>query len=355
MADLSRRTFLKYTAATAGALTLPQIVVPRGAEAALPPGCYWGAFADPHEMFGSVDKFNGDIVASTKYLEAKVVGRKLGMTRHYLRWDYSDAGIGGTPTIPSAAMKTLAQGGRIPFMDWRAQRLDDTYIKWADIVAGAYDTYITSVAHALKKWNKPFFITFNHEPENDAAAMAPGLTLPQAGARYQAAYEHIHAIFVKVGVTKATWVCTLVQGTYAGTKNDGGVAAWFASSATHAGVDAYNRGSCSGGWKSFASLYAAAHTFATSTSRSMVIEEMGCVDETSACGSAGHTKNQWLVDAGHTMKSWPELKAVIYSHVDAAFRGHETDFRVNTSATSLAGYKAVGNDPYFGGTGSPLP
>ena len=79
------------------------------------------------------------------------------------------------------------------------------------------------------------------------------------------------------------------------------------------------------------------------------------MDNTSTCGDGTHTKKQWFIDAGHTMKSWPQLKAVIYTHVDASFRGTEVDFRVNKPITALAGYKAVGNDPYFGGTGAPLP
>jgi hypothetical protein len=54
------------------------------------------------------------------------------------------------------------------------------------------------------------------------------------------------------------------------------------------------------------------------------------------------------------MKGWSQLKAVMCTHVDAAFRGMETDFRVNSPSAALTNYKAVGNDPHFGGTGSPI-
>ena len=353
MASLSRRTFLQYTAATAGALALPQIINPLAAEAA-PSKCLWGAFADPHELFNDVDKFNGDLVAAYTYFEKKVIGRKVGMTRHYPRWDYSDAGIGGTPTFPSTPMRTLAAGGRTPLMDWRCQRMDDSYIKWSDIAGGVHDAYITSVANSIATWGNKVFIVINHEPENDAATMAPGLSLPLAGAQFKAAYKRIHDIFDNAGATNVRWVCTLVQGTYAGTKDDGGTAAWFPKSATYVGVDGYNRGSCSGGWKSFASLFGPAHSYAVSVGKHMIVEENGCVDDMSNCHEGTKTKNEWFIDAGHTIKSWPELKAVVYSHVDAAFRGIDTDFRVNTTASALNGYKAVGNDPYFGGRGASL-
>ena len=38
--------------------------------------------------------------------------------------------------------------------------------------------------------------------------------------------------------------------------------AWFPKGAAFVGVDGYNRGNCSGGWKSFASLFAPAHDYA---------------------------------------------------------------------------------------------
>jgi hypothetical protein len=247
MDPVTRRAFLKYSAAAAGGLALPTVMRASEAGAATPPACLWGAFPDPN-----VAPYNGDIVGAVKGFET-LIGRKLGMTRHYLRWDYSDAWFGGTPTLPSAAMKTFAAGGRVPFMDWRCQRMDNgatpgAYIKWADITAGTYDSYITSVANAFKTWNKKCFIVFNHEPENDAKNMAPGLTLPQAGAQYKAAYQRVQGIFSTRLASKVSWVCTLVQGTYNGTKNDGGTAAWFPSQAKYVGVDGYNRGRCSGGW-----------------------------------------------------------------------------------------------------------
>jgi hypothetical protein len=341
---VTRRDFLKYSAAAgAGAIAVPQLLGAEAAQASVATAaCLWGAFPDPAP-------YNGDVIKAVNAFET-LIGRKLGMTRHYLRWDYSDSGPGGNPTIPSSAMKTFAAGGRVPFMDWRCQRMNDSYILWDDIgFTTKYDNYITQTANAFKTWGKKCFVVFNHEPENDAGHMAPGLTLPQAGAKFKAAYKKVTGIFNNVGATNVRWVCTLVQGTYAGTKNDGGTLAWFPNQAKYVGVDGYNRGACSGGWKSFASLFSPAHDFAKSIQKNMVVEEWGCAPP-NACGGtfASDAKATWFTDAGNTIMGWPELKAVIYTHVRAEFRTNVTDFRVNQPGNAeLNAYKTVGAKAYF--------
>ena len=45
---------------------------------------------------------------------------------------------------------------------------------------------------------------------------------------------------------------------------------------------------------------------------------------------------------------WPELKAVIYTHVRAEFRTNVTDFRVNQPGNAeLNAYQTVGAKAYF--------
>ena len=50
-----------------------------------------------------------------------------------------------------------------------------------------------------------------------------------------------------------------------------------------------------------------------------------------------------------------QLKAVMYTHVDATFRGMDMNFRIDAPSAATDSNKAVGNDPYFGGKGAPLP
>ena len=335
---VSRRDFLKYTAAGAGALALPQIVGSESATASPANApCIWGAFPDP-----GLNPTTADIENAIKSFET-LIGRKLGMTRHYIRWDYSP--------IPSAPMVWSANGGRVPFMDWRPQRMNGNYVKWADIAAGTQDSYITSVANAFKTKlvGKKVFLTFNHEPENDAKNNGPASTASEELARareYKAAYTHVKKIFIAQGVQNVKWVCTLVQGTYKGANQ--GADAWFPKAAAYVGADGYNRGACSGGWKSFNTLFKDAHDYAVLKGKSMVVEEWGCAPPNACGGTAPQTKAQWFTDAGDQIEAWPEIKAVIYTHVDAQFRMKEVDFRVNIpGAAELTAYKQVGNRAHF--------
>jgi hypothetical protein len=337
---VSRRDFLKYTAAGAGALALPQLAG-SGVAGASPANaaCIWGAFPEPPS-----NPTDAEVETAITNFET-MIRRKLGMTRHYLRWDY--------PQIPSNVMVWSANGGRVPFMDWRPQRVppNNNYVKWADIAAGTQDPYIASVAEDFKTrlGGKKVFLTFNHEPENDAANNGPASTAAEELARareYKAAYTHVKKIFVAHNVKNVKWVCTLVQGTYKGA--NGGAAAWFPNAAAYVGADGYNRGACSGGWKSFSSLFKDAHDFAVLKGKSMVVEEWGCAPPDACGGTAPQTKAQWFTDAGDQIEAWPEVKAVIYTHVNALFRGDQVDFRVNKpSSAELTAYKAVGKRAHF--------
>jgi hypothetical protein len=334
---VSRRDFLKYTAAGAGALALPQLLVPETASASVATAaCLWGAFPKPTDPSNPMP----DILA----FEETLIKRKLGMTRHYLRWN--------NLPIPSDAMVQSAGGGRVPFMDWRPQKMDGSFVKWADIAAGTQDSYIASVAEDFKTrlGGKKVFLTFNHEPENDAANNGPAGTAAEELARareYKAAYTHVKKIFLGRGVKNVKWVCTLVQGTYKGA--NGGAAAWFPNAAAYVGADGYNRGACSGGWKSFKTLFQDAYDYATKVAlKPVVVEEWGCAPPNACGGTAPQTKAQWFADAGDQIEAWPQIKAVIYTHVRSDYKGDVVDFRINrpTSNETLA-FRAVGKRAHF--------
>jgi hypothetical protein len=303
--------------------------LPRAA-AVTQPACRWGSFVEPADPVDPLDP-----LATTKDFEQEI-GRRLGMTRHYLRWDYRP--------IPSVAMQQSANGHRVPFMDWRPQRMVDNggkFVRWGSIAAGNHDAAIDEVAEGLAAWNKSFYFTFNHEPENDAVYCG-------TSTQYQNAYARIKARFAAAGVTKAKYVCTLVQGTFKGF--NGGADAWFFRGAQYVGADGYNRSKCSGGWKSFETLFTEAHDYAVSIGRKMVIEEWGATEPDACGGTAPETKADWFYDAADTIKSWPEIKAVIYTNVVATYRGNVVDFTIDTSPAAKAAYIEIGHDPHFNAT-----
>jgi hypothetical protein len=103
-------------------------------------------------------------------------------------------------------------------------------------------------------------------------------------------------------------------------------------------------------WNSFPALFTSAHDFSKERALKMIIEEWGCVENDPAeCGfsSMSPSKAEWIREAGRTIKAWSNVRAVIYTHSLADFKGSPIDFRVDTSQGSLDAFKEVGADPIF--------
>jgi hypothetical protein len=335
--ELTRRDFLKATAASAGAVAATQLLNPLAAEATA--ACLWGAYPDPFPGCETAPDGCGpeDYMPAVRDFEA-LIGRTIGMTRHYPRWDYP---------VPNSVIKESRRTGHIPLISWRPQLLppNNTWLNWIDIANGAQDLRIDSVGGKLAAWNRSAYFVFHHEPEN---AFRHGHCGTQSD--FMKAYDHVRQRFDLAGVTKLKYVCTLQRVTYDGA--NGGAAMWFPDGADIVGVDGYNRGSCSGDklWKPFETLFTTAHDFAVARGRNMVIEEWGCVEnDPTDCGVTGvsDTKANWITTAGNVIKSWPQVRAVIYTHSLADFKGLPVDFRVNSSPEALSAYKQVGALPRF--------
>jgi hypothetical protein len=337
---LSRREFLKVGAAGAGAAALSQFVNPFAAQASA--RCLWGAFPDPFPGCETDPDGCGpeDYMPKVREFET-LIGRTIGMTRHYPRWDYP---------VPNPVIRESRRTGHIPLISWRPELLSGQWLNWIDIANGLHDVRVDEVATKLAQWNRSAYFVFHHEPEN---AFRHGHCGTQD--EFALAYDHIRKRFELAGVTKLTWVCTLQRVTYDG--SNGGATKWFPDGADIVGVDGYNRGSCSGDqtWKPFELLFTTAHDFAVARSMNMVLEEWGCVEnDPSNCGVSGitDTKANWIRTAGSILRTWP-VKAVIYTHSLAEFKTLPVDFRVNTLAPSetvssaLAAYKEVGALPFF--------
>jgi TAT (twin-arginine translocation) pathway-exported protein len=321
MGEISRRRFLKASAAGAGAFALEGSSLPALARVASG-HCGWGAFAEPGPGQTPIE--------ATAAME-RLIGRKLDVTRHYMSWDRD---------FPNTQIKESGRTGHIPLISWEAQRRNGTYVKWADIAAGRFDTLLKERAREMKAWGHRAYFVFNHEPEND--------TNSGNASQFKAAYNHARHVFDSVGARNLRWVCTLMRGTYEG--SHGGAGAWIPSGAQALGVDGYNRGRCNAdtGWQSFSSIFGPARNYAKNHSKKLVIQEWGCV-EPSACGgiSGTATKADWIRNAVATIKSWPQVEAVIYTHARADFGGKTFSYRVDTSTGSLRQYGAAGNLAYF--------
>ncbi len=321
MATVSRRDFLKYSAAGAGALALSSS--PTAALARVAPGhCGWGAFAEP---------VAGQTPMQAVFAMERLIGRKLDVTRHYLSWERD---------IPNDQVRQSANTGHIPLISWECQRRNGTFVKWSDIAAGRHDNELRTKAHALKNWGHRAYFVFNHEPENDVGS--------GNAAHFRAAYNHVRHVFDGVGAHNLRWVCTLMRGTYQGAH--GGAGSWVPSGAQALGVDGYNRGACNpdNGWETFSSIFTPARNYAKKHHKKLIIQEWGSVEPT-ACGAHLNveTKASWIRHACQRIMSWPQVETVIYTHAHATFRGKQFSFLVNSSPGSLKAYRYYGHRGYF--------
>ncbi|MEO8293351.1 MAG: hypothetical protein ABI635_09445 [Actinomycetota bacterium] len=316
---ISRREFLRRSAVVAG-LTATRGLTLDGIAAAAPAHCRWGVMATPR----SGETWREAIT----HLEGKV-GRRFSIIRRYHLWD---------APLPTKFETWYSSHGRTPYVAWHAFDSSQKPIHWASIAAGNHDAWIRYQARSLKRWGRPMYFSFHHEPENDVSQCGD----PRD---FVAAWNHIRRVFASVHVPHLSWVVTLMASTYAG--NDGGPKAWLPARYRHLGVDGYNRGPCAGNdqWRTFSEIFGDARRFARYHRRGLFIGEFGCVEQDSCNNNGGDpgAKARWFDNARSTIKNWPEVRAACYSHTATSGNAYWVD----SSPGSLKAYRQIGLDPYF--------
>ncbi len=81
-------------------------------------------------------------------------------------------------------------------------------ISLSNIIAGAYDSYLTNWARQAKAYGKPFFLRFAHEMNGDWYSWSESNSINAgcAPGTFTNMWRHVHDIFANVGCTNATWV-----------------------------------------------------------------------------------------------------------------------------------------------------
>jgi endoglucanase len=168
-----------------------------------------------------------------------------------------------------------------------------------------------------------------------------------------AALKHVRAVFDRVGATNVRWVwcanvirpnSSLLSDDWPGDEYVDWVAA-----------DGYNFGAyrCMG-WQSFSSIFGQTYDELTRlTAKPLMIGETASNEDESTgvgCTVRPGDKPGWITQGFLTdlPKLFPRFRAVVWFDINK-----ETDWRVNSSAASLAAFEQVARDPYFQG-GPPL-
>lgn len=316
---MDRRDFLKTSAAFLGTgvamsgLSLATRIPFIGTSNALAGGngVIYGALAQPTSGQSRIN--------SILDLEAKI-GRRLDVVHHRFGWNGN---------LVNPFTEWLANSGRIPTISWFTRLRGGPTgpaIRWAEIAAGGHDARLQQEAADVMAAGWPAYFAWHKEPENETAGN---------NVEYKAAYDHVHDVFDTVGVTNLTWLVTLTAATFNG--RNGGPEAWLPSRYDVLGVDGYNRYTAARApWKSFETIMTPARNFAVAQGRQLFVNETGSIE-----GAPGQ-KGQWFDEMGAVLKTWPEVIGFSYDHELTS-----GNYYVDTSASSLQSFRAIGQDPYF--------
>jgi hypothetical protein len=263
--------------------------------------------------------FGAESVAITETM----LTRKVAVRLTYYAWE-DDWTRGNTSTDLAA--------GRIPLVNWEPHTptLDD-------IINGVHDAMLHMRASSAKALGKPFFLDWGAEMNGNWSPWS-GSNNGSSGAKYIAAYRHIHDIFVADGATNVVWAwCPNVT--------DEPRVAWNETMNYYPGdayvdwtcVDGYNWGTTNGGgWQTFPQVFTTIYAKLATKGKPILIGEMASTEE-------GGDKGQWIAGMVPALKSnFPLIKGLVWFDINK-----ETDWRIASSTGSRDAFIAMGKDPYM--------
>jgi hypothetical protein len=323
--------------ALAATIALIVVAPPRPAHAAARPagtlvpatGALFGAYVDPDGQWTG----NADQEAEITAFES-TIGRTLNVVQHFYSW---------TNTFPSGLEQWDLQGGRTPLISWGGTALDP-------IISGSYDDMIRTRADQVKALGAPVFLRWCWEMNGNWSSCdgthnnSPGQT--DGPGKFVQAWRHIHDLFTAEGATNVVWVWSPndrdipsdAWNHWANYYPGDGYVDWV-------GIDGYNWGTTQSwsSWTSFASLFTAVYSDYASRKPIMIAE--------TASAEQGGSKAQWITDARTAMETqFPSIAAFLWFDVLK-----EADWRMNSSASSLAASKHMARAAYFDRKTATLP
>jgi hypothetical protein len=237
--------------------------------------------------------------------------------------------------LPTADMVSAAQSGHTILMAFDPDPINSTPT-WQEIWQGQQDATLIKRAQQLRDFGVPVMVNFDHEAD---ANIGPNGT----PADYVKAYQHVHDLFQAQGATNVIWVWDMRGSLFTSPSNADAMypgdqyVDWVAA-------DAYNwyPGKSGSKWRSFSDAFLPFHQWATQQHPSIpqMAEETG-VQEDTATPDAGR-KAAWISDMTATIKSWPEMKAVVWFNSNQIY-----PWWYDSSTTSLDAFKAMAHDCYF--------
>ncbi len=303
---------------------------------ALAAGFATAASASAAIRLGVYDAAQGEVGApeSGQVLDqyAAMVGRKPDIVM-----DYSNL---SEPLLTSTEVANLSSRGETPLVSWQLYRsgYGGPTIPLAEIAAGNLDSELRRAAREAKAM--PFgeiLIRFGHEMNGNWYGWSgdPG--------DFVAAWRHVVSVFRAEGATNVRWVwsANVDNGSYP-------FKAYFPGDewVDYTGLDGYNWGTAGVGvnrWESLSQVFSSSYAQLTQLSSKPVI-----ITEVSS-SEIGGDKAAWIREGflKTIPQSFPRVNAVVWFD-----RNQEEDWRIDSSASSLAAYREVVASSLYGGPNS---
>ncbi|HUB70650.1 MAG TPA: glycosyl hydrolase, partial [Acidimicrobiales bacterium] len=211
------------------------------------------------------------------------------------------------------------------------------------IASGDYDQYLRSAAQQAVAWHGPIMVRFAHEMNLPGSPFGPGQN-GNTPANFIAAWRHVVTVFRQTGATNVSWV-------WSPNVDCGGDCPFRAfypgdQWVDWVGLDGYNYASVDNvPWMTFEQIFGTSYNELTAlTSKPLMVAE-------TASTELGGSKATWIQQAfAGIPTSMPDVQAVVWFDIDK-----ETDWRVNSSPSSLTAYRQVVDSPTYSGRVVPVP
>jgi hypothetical protein len=278
-------------------------------------GVLFGAWVQP-ASYASPDAEEQAVTAFER-----IIGRRLAINNVYVSW---------TGAMPVQVAAWDVRSGAVPMISWAGGPA-------GQIASGADDALIRARARQLKSLPGPVLLRWF--PEMDSG---PGHADAGTPATFVAAWRRMHELFALAGATNVRWVwCPTAAGFAAGTAQ-----AYYPGKAyvNWIGADGYNWAPelAHDRWRSFTQIFSAFYRWALPTGEPLLVGEFGTVE-----GAPG-AKAAWFTQAGRALRTlFPSIRAVVYFESDHENFGQFFDWRVTTSPSSLASFRAFARDRYL--------
>jgi beta-mannanase len=268
--------------------------------------------------------------------------RMVGVAPAIVMW-YQDWATPGNSLFDPTKMNAVANRGAMPMITWEpwdaSAGVNQPAYSLSTTISGAHDSFIHQWARGAAAWRKPLYLRFAHEMNGNWYPWAASVN-GNTAAQYTAMWKHVRAIFRQEGASNVRWVWSpnvMYDGStpFAQVYPGDDAVDWV-------GLDGYNFGTSQSWsqWTAFADLFGSSYgALVQMTKRPMLIGE-------TASSELGGDKGAWITQGllSDVPNRFPRLQAIVWFD-----ESKETDWRANSSAASLAAFRAVARSPIYGG------